>query len=60
MKFVSFLSCYNNMNFKNKSKKILETIAYTEKLKNLEEQEKEFKPYSNLNRKKPFKKKTFY
>jgi ribonuclease E len=48
------------INFKNKSKKILETIAYTEKLKNLEEQEKEFKPYSNLNRKKPFKKKTFY
>jgi ribonuclease E len=48
------------INLKNKSKKILETITYTEKLKNLEEQEKEFKSYSNLNRKKPFKKKTFY
>ena len=48
------------INLKNKSKKILETITYTEKLKNLEEQEKEFKSYSNLNRKKPFKKKKFY
>ena len=48
------------INFKNKSKKILETIIHTEKLKNLEEQEKDFKPFVKLNRKKPFKKKTFY
>tara|TARA_A100001011_G_scaffold379502_1_gene445604 strand:- start:1483 stop:3312 length:1830 start_codon:yes stop_codon:yes gene_type:complete len=48
------------INFKNKTKKIVETIAYTEKLRNLEEQEKDIKVFKNTTRKKTYKKKTFY
>ena len=48
------------INFKNKTKKIVETIAYTEKLRNLEEQEKDLKVFKNTTRKKTYKKKTFY
>jgi ribonuclease E len=48
------------INLQNKTKKTIETINYIEKLKNLEEQKKEIKSFENLNKKKPYKKKTFF
>ncbi len=48
------------INLQNKTKKIIETVKYIEKLKNLEEQEKEAKSSEASIKKKPFKKKTFY
>ena len=48
------------IDLKNKSKKTIETITHTEKLRNLEEQEKDIKKHENIKKKKPYKKKTFY
>ena len=48
------------INLQNKTKKTIETVNYMEKLKNLEEQKKEIKSFENLNKKKPYKKKTFF
>jgi len=47
------------INLQNKTKKIIETVEHIEKLKNLEEQKKEFKIYENPNKKKPYKKKPY-
>ena len=44
------------INLQNKTKKIIETIVHIEKLKNLEEQEKELKNIEKTIKKKPFKK----
>jgi ribonuclease E len=48
------------INLKNKSKKIIDTIIHTEKLKGLEEQEKNLKIFDKTKKKKTYKKKTFY
>ena len=48
------------INLQNKSKKIIDTVEYIEKLKNLEEQKKEVKSVELTNKKKPFKKKPFF
>ena len=48
------------IDLQNKTKKTIETVNYIEKLKNLEEQKKEVKPFVSLNNKKPYKKKTFF
>jgi ribonuclease E len=48
------------IDLQNKSKKTIETVQHMEKLKNLEEQEKEAKSLPNSVKKKPYKKKTFY
>jgi ribonuclease E len=48
------------INLQSKTRKIIETFAYTEKLKNLEEQKKENKTFESPNKKKHFKKKPFY
>ena len=47
------------INLQNKTKKIIETVEHIEKLKNLDEQKKEFKLYDSSNKKKPYKKKKF-
>ena len=44
----------------NKTKKIIKTIEHFEKLKNLEEQEKEDKIFDKSIKKKPYKKKSFF
>ena len=48
------------INLQNKSKKVIETFEHIEKLKNLEDQEKELKSHESLKKKKPFKKKPFF
>ncbi len=48
------------IDLQNKTKKIIETVQHIEKLKNLEEQEKELKTSDSLNTKKPYKKKPFF
>ena len=48
------------IDLQNKSKKTIETVEHFEKLKNLEEQKKEFVAYESLATKKPFKKKPFF
>ena len=48
------------IDLQNKTKKIIITIEHIEKLKNLEEQEKEAKISSKIVQKKPFKKKPFF
>ena len=48
------------IDLQNKIKKTIETVNYIEKLKNLEEQKKEAKPFVSLSNKKPYKKKTFF
>ena len=45
------------IDLQNKTKKIIETVEHLKKLKNLEEQKKEFKSFENTNIKKPYKKK---
>ena len=47
------------IHLKNKTKKIIETVEYIEKLKNLEELEKEVKTFSKIIKKKTYKKKPF-
>jgi ribonuclease E len=47
------------INLQNNTKKIIETVEYIEKLKNLEEMKKKTKPFDSLSKKKPFKKKFF-
>ena len=44
----------------NKTKKTIETVEHIEKLKNLEEQKKEIKFFESSDKKKPYKKKTFF
>jgi len=48
------------INLQNKTKKIIKTIEHFEKLKNLEEQEKEVKIFDKSIKKKPYKKKSFF
>ena len=48
------------INLQNKSKKVIETFEHIEKLKNLEDQEKELKSHESLKKKKLFKKKPFF
>jgi len=48
------------INLQNNTKKIIETVVYIEKLKNLEEQKKEVKSFDSLDKKKPFKKKPYF
>jgi ribonuclease E len=48
------------INLQNKTKKIIKTIEHFEKLKNLEEQEKEDKTFDKSIKKKPYKKKSFF
>ena len=48
------------INLQNKTKKIIKTIEHFEKLKNLEEQEKEDKIFGKPIKKKPYKKKSFF
>ena len=48
------------INLQNKTKKTIETIAYVEKLKNLEEQKKESKSIEISKNKKPYKKKPHF
>ena len=48
------------IDLQNKTKKTIEVVKHIEKLKNLEEQEKEVKSLMELNKKKPYKKKSFY
>jgi len=48
------------INLQGKTKKIIETIKHIEKLKNLDEKEKEFKTFDKSIKKKPFKKKPFF
>jgi len=48
------------INLQNKTKKIIETVEHHEKMKNLEEQKKEFKSFESPIRKKPYKKKPFF
>ena len=48
------------IDLQNKTKKTIETVNYIEKLKNLEEQKKEFKSSESVIKKKPYKKKTFF
>ena len=47
------------IDLQNKSKKTIETVEYFERLKNLDEQKKEFKSFK-VPLKKPYKKKTFF
>jgi ribonuclease E len=47
------------IDLQNKTKKTIETVAHVEKLKNLEEQKKEFKSIEGKNNKKPYKRKNF-
>jgi len=48
------------IDLQNKTKKTIEVVKYIEKLKNLEEQEKDVKVLDTSNKKKPYKKKTFF
>jgi len=48
------------INLQNKTKKIIETVEHHEKMKNLEEQKKEFKSFVSPIKKKPYKKKPFF
>ena len=48
------------IDLQNNTKKIIETVKHIEKLKNLEEQNKEVKFFENSIKKKPFKKKPFF
>ena len=48
------------IDLQNKSKKSIEIVEHLEKLKNLEEQKKEFKSYESPNKKKLYKKKPFF
>jgi len=48
------------IDLQNKTKKTIEVVKYIEKLKNLEEQEKDVKALDTSNKKKPYKKKTFF
>ncbi len=48
------------INLQNKTKKIIKTIEHFEKLKNLEEQEKEDKIFDKSIKKKPYKKKSLF
>ena len=47
------------IDLQNKTKKTIETIAHLEKLKNLEDQKKEFKSFEVKSNKKPYKKKIY-
>ncbi|MDC3355001.1 Rne/Rng family ribonuclease [Candidatus Pelagibacter sp.] len=48
------------IDLQSKTKKTIETVQHIEKLKNLEEQKKEFRSFESLDKKKPYKKKTFF
>jgi len=48
------------IDLQNKTKKTIDTVNHIEKLKNLEEQKKEFKSSESVNKKKPYKKKPFF
>ena len=48
------------IDLQNKTKKTIDTVSHIEKLKNLEEQKKEFKSSESVNKKKPYKKKPFF
>ena len=48
------------INLQNKTKKTIETVEHFEKLKNLDEQKKESKPFEKLHKKKVYKKKPFF
>jgi len=48
------------IDLQNKTKKTIEVVKYIEKLKNLEEQEKDVKALDTSNKKKPYKKKIFF
>jgi ribonuclease E len=48
------------IDLQSKTKKTIEVVKYIEKLKNLEEQEKDVKVLDTSNKKKPYKKKTFF
>jgi len=48
------------IDLQNKAKKTIEIVEHLEKLKNLEEQKKEFKNSESLGKKKPYKKKTYF
>jgi ribonuclease E len=48
------------IDLQNKTKKTIETVEHLEKLKNLEEKNKEVKYLEKPNKKKPYKKKTFF
>ena len=47
------------INLQNKTKKTIEIVEHLEKLKNLEEQKKEFKNAESISKKKPYKKKPY-
>ena len=49
-----------SINLQNKTKKTIDTIEHKEKLKNLDEQEKENKVFKSTTKKKPFKKKPYF
>ena len=48
------------IDLQNKTKKVIETVKHREKLKNLEEQEKEFHKSDKIIKKKPYKKKPYF
>jgi ribonuclease E len=48
------------IDLQNKTKKTIEIVQHIEKLKNLEEQKKEFKSFESPIKKKPYKKKPFF
>jgi len=48
------------IDLQNKNKKTIEIVEHLEKLKNLEEQKKEFKSFEGSIKKKPYKKKPFF
>ena len=48
------------IDLQNKTKKTIETVKYFEKLKNLEEVEKEVKSFEGSSKKKHFKKKPYF
>ena len=48
------------IDLQNKAKKTIETVEYIEKLKNLEEQKKDYKTLEGINKKKPYNKKPFF
>ena len=48
------------IDLQNKSKKTIDTIQHIEKLKNLEDKEKEGRAFEKIIKKKPFKKKPYY
>jgi ribonuclease E len=48
------------IDLQSKTKKTIEVVKYIEKLKNLEEQEKDVKVLDTSSKKKPYKKKTFF